>query len=322
MPYRRGAKGAEVKRIQAGLQARGLYLGPIDGSFGGGTETAVRAFQRAEGLNVDGVVGGATWGRLFPAEEIAAPAIAARQLDYRTLALTGAFETDAPVPECFAGLSGDFDGQGISFGALQWNLGQKSLQPLLRRVDERHPGLLDEIFAPGAAELRAMLAAPLEEQLAWARSIQDFRRFVVIEPWRGFLKTLGRREEFQAIQREAAQDIYRDALAGCRSYGVRSERAVALLFDVRVQNGSISALTRAQIEQDFAGLGPSDGPDALEVARLQIIANRRAEAANPAWVEDVRVRKLTIANGVGTVHGRHFDLAEQYAIGLRPVSGL
>jgi hypothetical protein len=104
-------------------------------------------------------------------------------------------------------------------------LGQGSLQPLLRRVDERHPGLLDEVFAPGAAELRAMLVAPHAEQLAWARSIQDLHRFVVVEPWRGFFKTLGRREEFQAIQREAAQNMYGGALAACRSYGVRSERA-------------------------------------------------------------------------------------------------
>lgn len=53
-----------------------------------------------------------------------------------------------------------------------------------------------------------------------------------------------------------------------------------------------------------------------EVARLRIIANRRAEAANRKWVEDVRARKLTIANGEGTVHGRFYDLQEQYGIGL------
>jgi hypothetical protein len=39
------------------------------------------------------------------------------------------------------------------------------------------------------------------------------------------------------------------------------------------------------------------------VARLRIFANRRAEAANPKWVEDVRMRKLTIANGQGTAAG-------------------
>jgi hypothetical protein len=37
-------------------------------------------------------------------------------------------------------------------------------------------------------------------------------------------------------------------------------------------------------------------------------------------VEDVRTRKLTIANGEGTVHGRHYHLDEQYGIGLKPAS--
>lgn len=36
---------------------------------------------------------------------------------------------------------------------------------------------------------------------------------------------------------------------------------------------------------------------------MSIVANRRAEAANPRWVDDVRVRKLCIARGEGTVHG-------------------
>jgi len=137
-----------------------------------------------------------------------APAIAAQPLDYRTLALTGAFETDAAVPECFAGLSGNFDGQGISFGALQWNLGQGTLQPLLRQMDTQSPAVVDEIFGPRGPELRAMLAARRDEQLAWAVSIQDRQRSVVIEPWRGLFKTLGRRGEFQVIQTAAAQGLY------------------------------------------------------------------------------------------------------------------
>jgi hypothetical protein len=36
---------------------------------------------------------------------------------------------------------------------------------------------------------------------------------------------------------------------------------------------------------------------------MSIVANRRAEAANPRWVDDVRVRKLCIARGEGAVHG-------------------
>ena len=93
------------------------------------------------------------------------------------------------------------------------------------------------------------------------------------------------------------------------------------MFDIRVQNGSIGATTRAQIERDFTSIPAGADTDAVEVARLRIVANRRAEAANPTWVEDVRARKLTIANGTGIVHGNHYDLDAQYGIGLKPVAG-
>ncbi len=315
--YRRGAKGPEVSKIQARLAELGYYRGPIDGIFGGGTESAVKVFQRAERLAVDGTVGPQTWERLFPKERIPAPGILLKPLGYRCLALTGAFETGAPIPECFAGLSGDFDGQGISFGALQWNLGQGTLQSLLQEMDRHHPAILKEIFDEHHPVLRAMLKADREEQLAWARSIQDPRRFVLYDPWRGLFKTLGRREEFQNIQVKFSDGLYRSALALCKTYRVRSERAVALMFDIKVQNGTISELVKAQIMGDFKRLESSGDWRDEEVARLRIIANRRAEAAHPRWVEDVRARKLTIANGEGTVHSHDYRLEEQYGIRLR-----
>jgi len=54
-----------------------------------------------------------------------------------------------------------------------------------------------------------------------------------------------------------------------------------------------------------------------ELAKLQAIANRVAEASKPQYVEDVRVRKLTVANGSGTVHGVVYNLEQQFGIGLR-----
>ncbi len=245
MVYQRGAKGPEVAKMQTRLKELDYYRGPIDGDFGGGTESAVRGFQRAQRLAVDGIVGPKTWDRLFPQEEIPAPAILQKPLAYRCLALTGAFETGAPIPECFAGLSGDFDGQGMSFDALQWNLGQGTLQPLLQGMDRSHPHILKQIFHEHHPVLRTMLKAERAEQLAWARSIQDPRRFVLYEPWRGLFKTLGRREEFQDIQVEAADRLYRSAVALCKPYDLRSERVVALMFDIKVQNGTISELVKA-----------------------------------------------------------------------------
>ena len=317
--YRRGSKGEEVVRIQTRLKELSLYLGPIDGDFGGGTESAVKSFQKSTGLTPDGIVGPESWAGLFPQETIPTPSIAQNSVAHRCLALTGAFETDAAPPDCFAGLTGDFDGQGLSFGVLQWNLGQGSLQPLLLEMSEKHRDVLERIFDDQYPILLAMLESPdREEQLAWARSIQDPNRLVLNEPWRGLFKTLGRTDECQQIEVEHSRQLFESALTLCQEYGIRSERAAALMFDIRVQNGSISPLVKAQIMQEFKRLGPSNSSDEAEVTRLRIIANRRAEAAKPRWIEDVRARKLTIAQGKGIVHGNHYDLQEQYGIRLQP----
>jgi peptidoglycan hydrolase-like protein with peptidoglycan-binding domain len=49
--------GTAVRRLQRRLAALGFEPGEIDGVFGRQTDKAVRAFQRSEGLDVDGVVG-------------------------------------------------------------------------------------------------------------------------------------------------------------------------------------------------------------------------------------------------------------------------
>jgi putative peptidoglycan binding protein len=316
--YQLHSQGPEVKQIQTVLAAHGLYHGPLDGDFGGGTDAAVRAFQAANGLAVDGQVGPLTWSALFGGAAIVEPAIAAQPLEYRCLALTGSFETGAAPPDCFAGIAGDFDQQGLSFGVCQWNLGKGSLQPLFAGIDRDQNGLVRQIFGTYYPEFQAMLAAGRDEQLVWAGTIQDQQSHRVVEPWCGMLKTLGRTPEFQSVQMQSAGALFNEAMGLVQAYGLRSERAAALMFDIKVQNGSIKPVVEAQIRRDFAALDPGLAGDDLEVARMRIVANRRAEASRPEYVEDVRARKLTIANGTGIVHGRSYDLAAQFGISLRP----
>lgn len=61
---RRGAKGDLVAQLQTFLFKDGSTLA-IDGIFGAGTQSAVRAFQRKYNLDVDGIVGPQTWGKLL-----------------------------------------------------------------------------------------------------------------------------------------------------------------------------------------------------------------------------------------------------------------
>jgi uncharacterized protein (TIGR02594 family) len=66
---RQGMSGPEVLRVQQRLQELGFFSGTPRGNFGEMTGAAVRAFQAANGLAVDGVVGPNTWRGLFGEEE-------------------------------------------------------------------------------------------------------------------------------------------------------------------------------------------------------------------------------------------------------------
>ena len=56
-----GSSGNAVKAVQTLLVSRFGYVLNIDGAFGPGTLTAVKAFQSAKGLSADGIVGSGTW---------------------------------------------------------------------------------------------------------------------------------------------------------------------------------------------------------------------------------------------------------------------
>lgn len=242
-----------------------------------------------------------------------------QSLNLRCLALTGSFETNCLPPGCFGFANGDFDGQGISFSALQWNLGQGTLQPLLTEINNAHPAVVNGAFGDGYNQLAGMLAMPRSRQMAWSRSIQT-PRHTLQDPWGQRFHDLGQTAEFQAIAMRHGAVLYDGAMSLCRSLGLKSQRALALLFDIEVQNGGIGPVALTLIEEDFSALPPGD-PEVVETAKMRKVANRIADASNVRWREDVRSRKLAIADGTGVVHGVHFDLAAQFALTLAAWNG-
>ncbi|HOW34988.1 MAG TPA: peptidoglycan-binding protein [Candidatus Omnitrophota bacterium] len=54
----------DTKSVQTALKNAGLYDGPVDGKIGTKTKTAIKDFQKANGLKADGVVGQQTWMKL------------------------------------------------------------------------------------------------------------------------------------------------------------------------------------------------------------------------------------------------------------------
>jgi len=218
-----------------------------------------------------------------------------KSLKQRVMELTGVFETSQRPPECFAGLTGNFDGQGLSFGVLQWNLGKESLQPILKELLLNHHEVMRGIFKDDLPKLEEMLAWSKDEQVAWAARLSTIDQFNLIEPWNSYFKSLGVTLECQALQLKYAEEYYQKVEKDFYNLELTSERAYALLFDIAVQLWHVPI---DQIWADFDETGVED-----EVEKLVIVAKRSAERANVKFRQDVLDRKMCIATGSGKVHG-------------------
>jgi len=246
------------------------------------------------------------------------PKEVADQLTRRIVSLTVAFEQGAGSPDDFFGtVSGDFDGQALSFGVLQWNLGSCSLQPLLQAYRRKDPTLFRSLMEDGADFMDNLLVASCDEAPTLARQVMLDEEGKVQEPWVSRFQALGREPTFQEVQIVFLLPYVQKAHALADKFGFHSERAVALFFDILIQNGSIPQSVRAQYEQDLREAERSLGRPLDEVERMALLAHRQAEAAEPKWVKIVRARKMTIACGQGSVNGISYNL-DKLGIKLRP----
>ena len=80
-----GSKGEAVKQLQRRLKELGYYSSTIDGDYGSGTKTAVKAFQKKNGLTQDGIADAATQKKLYNSSAISAATDKVESSDYTTL---------------------------------------------------------------------------------------------------------------------------------------------------------------------------------------------------------------------------------------------
>jgi len=139
--------------------------------------------------------------------------------------------------------------------------------------------------------------------MVWARSINDSKDRIIPE-WAELFEALGNTPEFQRIQLDAQEGVINQAQRIFNEFGLTTERGLALAFDIAVQNWNVK-------------VDPGINDAMTEMERLLAIVEAVGEQANPKWKEDVLSRKLTIAEGTGTVHGIEYDLLADYDIGDR-----
>jgi uncharacterized protein YjdB len=198
---------------------------------------------------------------------------------------------------------GNFDGQGLSLGYLQWCIKQGTLQSILNRMDRQYNAEMKSIFGTNYDIIHGMIHDELKNQLEWAISINDATK-QIINPWYSQFVSLCNNEHFISIEADAEIYTVNQAISICDKYNLKTVRGFALAFDIAVQNGGI--VTNATKIIDTA---LEKTPNMIEKDLLEVIANAVADSADKNS-EDVRSRKLAIVNGQGNVHGSVLYLEE------------
>ncbi|PEB72716.1 peptidoglycan-binding protein [Bacillus thuringiensis] len=245
----------------------------------------------------------------------------------KMLALTSYYETSTTEPDNFGVTAGNFDGAGLSWGAIQFNFGliesHNTLSPIWRDLITNHPTVTRGSFSNQADYdyWRNLIISNIYANLKnFGKSITDpTNKHKVIEPWKTNFMNLGRTQEAQDRQVQGVKKYFDLAEDWKNEFRLWSRRGYALLFDIAVQSESIAKETKDLIKADFTELSPTLSREQLETEKMRIIANRRADAVSSRWKASYRERKLAIANGSGYVYGGDLFMdTSKYDIVLEP----
>jgi peptidoglycan hydrolase-like protein with peptidoglycan-binding domain len=281
-----GAIGDIVKQVQDVLTKAGFSTNGVDGWYGNGTHKAVSAFQSSRDIPPTGLVDDGLWPMLMNSP---IPAVAQRALQ-----LTASFEGHG-----FGLAEGNFDGALLTWGIIGFTMSAGEVQEIVLAINNSHPEIVQQAFASNTDELIGVMQASQAAQTTWANQ-HTLANGSLAEPWKTMFATFGSSPEVQAEQMNHVQSDYMvPAINTAKSLGFTSELGLALCFDIHVQDGGINNTAMQQIQQNST-------PGMAEPDLRVVVANAVADRAKPKWSDDVRARKLAIANGQGTVHGHLF----------------
>ncbi|MCU7931308.1 MAG: hypothetical protein KZQ90_10940 [Candidatus Thiodiazotropha sp. (ex Codakia rugifera)] len=209
--------------------------------------------------------------------------------------VTAAFETRGdPYQE----VTGNFDLAGLSFGPIQCNLKSGTLQELFRRMRGEDERRLQRCFENKDDYLIfwEVLDGSRKKAIIWADGLSTGTgKHGFSQPWKGYLQAVGREKLFREVMLRYAYDKYgkllMSALAflrGVSSIPINNLRCLAALYDMGVQQGSLSKAHHA-IKRRVVAEQPAD-----EFTLTRIAVEERAKKASPRWRADCLSRRLCI----------------------------
>jgi len=134
----------------------------------------------------------------------------------------------------------NLDGQGVSYGCIQWTQLGGGLYKVLLRMQQADPNAFARIFGPGAARMMMVVSNKSLESVDGA--------YLWNEPWLSRFREAGHWPAFQQAQiTEALQSEYMQAAIQIANLlGVKTERAMVMYFNRTVHQGPAGALNPAK----------------------------------------------------------------------------
>jgi hypothetical protein len=210
----------------------------------------------------------------------------------RCVALTGSFETSLRPPRCFGKVSASPD-RILTFGALGLHLTQGHLTVLVRKMD---PEIIQSIWGEDTSKF--MDLGTSTSKLS-ALSMQE--KYKILPKYEKLFMETGMHQSCIDLQVAQAKSYYfQKAICLAEFYGIRSERGLAMMFDIIVQNHKLS------ISKCHQKILANFNEGILESYKLKIIA-KEFPKYSLSYLATL-VRKQTIANGEGVVNGIHYSL--------------
>jgi hypothetical protein len=237
--------------------------------------------------------------------KVPAPAAAAAAPEF--IALDAAQEMALKITTYFEGgksmnyqaLADDFDGQGTSFGLIQWNFGSDTLGPLLKKMLDKDATAFAACFGEDAdydTIKKAITDKKKADQLKWARDRIKNKR----KAWESAFAKIGSNESFNKIQRTEASGQYHPlavkVIKNIRDISstlfVNVEvRSYCAIFDLCVQNGGIDNAVSAIKKR------VTDEKPATQLDLMKIVVTERSRQASAKWVADCLSRRMGILTG-------------------------
>lgn len=258
------------------------------------------------------------------------------------LNITGSFEGNSG----WKNLAGNFDGQGISLGLMQQNLGQGTLQPLWIEMLTSHLDVMKNQFSSSqiqsmdqmlrewqtirvkkssSSELfpRNSDSNPLEENFSenicqqgatkneesvkWAQKAALDSKGQVLGFWSRPLQNMAESSSYRSLQIQTSLSYFEKAQQYFQAFEFTQLRHLLLMYDFVIQNGSIGE-NHLKIYETWLDQNPS----ASEEARAFALLEARLTTVKDQYKEDVKARKSTIIRGTGTVHKKDRNLPQEF----------